>query len=105
MNSKQDCGNTKVHTEGTSPHPKWLEGAVYGVEFALRLAEVSSAFVRVVRAIGVEVDTTSTNVAAAAADAVWKAVKFEVPEKVTDKIRQAVLVEWNHMKQGLQKFD
>lgn len=85
--------------------PDWIEGAVYGAEFALRLAEISSASVRIVVIAGLLTDSTATNVAAAAANAVWNAVNFEVPQEVTDRINQAVLVEWNDWNQPVQSFD
>lgn len=82
----------------------WFKGAIYGVRFALRVAGISTAAVRIKRIVGLEVDSNPTNIAAAAADAVWKAVEFDVPPEVTNKIIQAVLEAWKCSCQ-LQPFD
>ncbi len=82
----------------------WLEGAVYGVQFALRVAGVTAASVEIKRIVGLMVDTIPTNIAAAAADAVWKAINFDVPKQITHNINQAVLIGWKNP-HVLQKFD
>ena len=71
----------------------WLAGAMYGAKFALRLAGVSAA-VKIRRIVGTNVDTNPANIAAATADAVWKAVGFEIPQAIMKRISQAVLEGW-----------
>lgn len=86
-----------------SNYSDWLEGAIYGVEFALLLAGICGASVEIKMIAGLDTDSSPTNIAAAAADAVWKAVGFHVPNEITQQINQAVLAGWEPPCQ-LRKF-
>ncbi len=57
----------------------------------MRLANIQAASVQIRRIVGLEVDSNPTNIAAAAADAVWQAVEFDVPQEVMNRINRAVL--------------
>src|SRR5579863_8866347 len=58
----------------------WALGAEYGVAYALRVAGRTDCSVIVSRITGASTDTNPTVVAAAAADAVWKALQYTPPD-------------------------
>ena len=66
------------------------QGALYGVRFALRVANTLPCTVRVTELRGEPECTNATVVAAASAYAVWGAVGFEPPPEVHQRIQAEV---------------
>lgn len=64
----------------------WIAAARYGAEFGLRIADVTDARVTVRRIVALLVDATSTTIAAAAADAVWRATEFTPAHSLRERI-------------------
>jgi len=81
----------------------WLEGAIYGAKFGLEIADISNVHIKIKRIVGQIVDTNSTTIAAATANAVWKAVSFEPSDSLTNHIEE--IVAKSGIEQELVKFD
>ena len=76
-------------------YPHWKKGAVAGVEYALRVCGNPQYVVVITRIRGAHTDTNPTIVAAAAMNAVWKALSFQPPEELISCIEQKVLNSWS----------
>jgi hypothetical protein len=66
------------------------QGALYGVRFALRVANTLPCTVRITELRGEPECTNATVVAAASAYAVWAAVGFEPPPEVHGRVQAEV---------------
>lgn len=68
----------------------WEQGAIYGVRYALGVANTMPCTVRITELSGDVHCMNPTLVAAAAATAVWEALEFEPAEPVRDSMRERV---------------
>jgi len=84
-----------IEEAGKNGYLSWKAGAVAGVEFALQVCGNPRYAVAIRKIEGMQTDTNPTVVAAAAADAVWKALGFQPPEEVTACIEQKVFSSWS----------
>lgn len=75
----------------TPPPKEWKAAAEYGVSFALRVLRRNDCTVRILKILGTDADTNSTTIAAAAADAVWKALGEEPSPAIRSGIEKTVL--------------
>ena len=73
----------------------WAAGAKTGRAYALRVAERSDCSVTIRGISGLSTDTDPTIVAAAAADAVWKALNYVPSETVRQGVERVTLRSWN----------
>lgn len=76
-------------------YESWKQGAVLGVAFALWTMGYRSCAVRVTKIEGLTSDTNPTIIAAAAMDAVWKALAFTPDPTTKAQIEQSVVESWN----------
>lgn len=82
----------------------WKAGAVAGVQYALRVCG-NPAYAVVIRSIcGMQTDTNPTVVAAAAINAVWKALAFQPSDDVTACIEQKVFSSWSMPRDAVALF-
>lgn len=73
----------------------WKVGACQGASFALGVASCVDVGVTIVRILGSIVDTNPVVVAAAAADAVWKALSFEPSGRLRKSLESLVFQSWD----------
>src|SRR5689334_22662504 len=73
----------------------WKNGAIAGVEYALRVCGNPQYAVVITRIRGAHTDTNPTIVAAAAIDAVWKALAFQPSPQLLSCIEQTVFNSWS----------
>ena len=76
------------------PTPEWEGAARYGVDYALGQLKRTDCLVRITQILGTIADTNATIVAAAAVDAVWKALKVEPPAALRSRIEEVTLESW-----------
>lgn len=72
----------------------WKDGAKVGISFALSAAGTTDCRVKVTKIEGLSTDTNPTIVAYAAALAVWKALGFEPPKELVEKLEALVFTSW-----------
>jgi hypothetical protein len=73
----------------------WKQGAVLGVAFALWTAGNTDSAVTITKIEGMTSDSNATIIAAAAMDAVWKALSFTPEPALTTQIEQSVVASWS----------
>lgn len=73
----------------------WKRGAIAGVYFALKCAGQSHLGVTITSISGMTTDTNPTVLAAAAADAVWKALAFTPPADIANRLEALVASSWD----------
>lgn len=72
----------------------WKQGAVLGVAFALWTAKQRECGVVITKIEGLTSDTNPTIIAAAAMDAIWKAIEYTPESTLTSQILQNILMSW-----------
>jgi hypothetical protein len=82
----------------------WNEGARIGAEYALTVANTQSARVVITRISGMTADTNPAVVAAAAAMAVWTALKFSPTAEVIARVEAVVFNSWRQPPDALPQF-
>ena len=75
---------------GSEDYERWVRGAIYGVRFAITETNSMPCVVRLVE-LAVGEGTTATQVAAAAALAVWEAIGVELEGGVLARIHRRVV--------------
>jgi hypothetical protein len=73
----------------------WKQGAMVGVEYALRQANCLDCTVVVTKIVGMFTDTNPSIVAVAAAMAVWQALNYKPTEPEEKKLEDIVFNSWN----------
>jgi len=96
-----------VNLEGdqwTTPTESWKAAAIYGASYALEVVERKDCAVRILKILGTIADSNATVIAAAAADAVWKALNCEPHALIRSEIEAVALGSWKAEPDKLREF-
>ena len=74
----------------------WRQGAVVGVQYALRVAEQVGRCVTVIRVVGDYTVTNPTIVGAAAIDGVWQSIGYKPLPSEVQWIEEVVFSSWQY---------
>jgi hypothetical protein len=98
-------GQGSLDDVGPHDHLAWQAGARLGAAFALRIAGLAGAGVRIIKIVGMTTDTNPTIVAAAAARAVWAAAGFTPPAGLLARFEAQVFSSCQLDWEALPDFD
>jgi hypothetical protein len=92
----------EVTAEG---YTDWKAGAKAGVEFALSIAKILNCHVVITKIEGLDItDTNPTIIGAAAALAIWSALKFEPSKEVIHQLETVVFSSWERSHEEIPIF-
>ncbi len=83
----------------------WKQGAIEGVTYALKVGDQQHCGVTITHIVGLITDTNPTVVAAAAMDAVWKALSIEPPRDIMARVQDMVFQSWDIPSDSIPHFD
>lgn len=98
-------GQGSLEEVAANGHLSWQAGARLGAAFALRIAGLTDARVRITKIVGMTTDTNPTIVAAAAARAVWAAAGFVPAAELLARFEAQVFASWQIDCEALPQLD
>ncbi len=96
-----DCHGQSFRSQGyiedvpEQGYDDWKQGAVAGVDYALKVAGLEPCGVVITKIEGLTTDTNPTIVAVAAMDAIWKGMGATPPADIDAYVKAAALDSWN----------